>query len=293
MSIDELTDTEFITQPLKQPVSRNNASEDEGARPSPSESHQKTENVEPTDDEYFEQMRREVAKNDEIPPLMEMNLPPHEQRRPIEADEEEIEEWGLRCRLLEDEMNCFQETYKNFPYRKKEHRSPGVHPGMMCAFCRVKAECFSDSCPNITDGDERYDIILNEGLCRMCLEMYHWEAECPRAQKPCYYCERVRGTPFDYMRHGIDHHTALCNIPNRKEEASVALKRAKEDSEEAFAESERKHRRRRERHGREEQLRVHEMRRQHAYDGQPLEESPENCVRGVTTNVLPDFWMFT
>ncbi|KAK6016390.1 hypothetical protein OSTOST_18127 [Ostertagia ostertagi] len=288
---------------------------DQQAQAAASVSQQKFGNIEPTDDEYFDQMTREVNETEEMPALaaeepvveeMEANdsqqhrqqgtqevaNPPRLFQRVEERGEEEIssdisksgddssegemEELERRCHLLERRMDRIHAAFLRFPYRKKEYQSPGIPEDKRCAFCWAKGEHFSESCPNVIHGDERTEMIDEVGLCRMCLELCSMERACPYTNKKCFYCERVRGTPFEEMSDGLDnHHSALCNIPNRKEEAREILNRARRDFKEAKMELELKQKKRQERD--EQGPSMPNKRRRHGY---PKEEQPKTWRRG-------------
>ncbi|KAK6030424.1 hypothetical protein OSTOST_03441 [Ostertagia ostertagi] len=109
---------------------------------------------------------------------------------------------------------------QNFPYRKKEWRSPNMKRRLTCAFCDVEGEHFSDSCPTITNGNQRWNIALEKKYCQYCLARCGNSKDCESRNKSCYYCDRVSRTSFEYFipdDHG--HNTALCNIPDRKADA--------------------------------------------------------------------------
>ncbi|KAL6727486.1 hypothetical protein Aduo_009356 [Ancylostoma duodenale] len=84
---------------------------------------------------------------------------------------------------------------------------------------------YSGACPEVTDGDERYNIVRHGGLCKHCLD--HCPPDkCKFKQRRCWYCERIRGTIVeDLMPDDGGHHRALCNVPN----AGNTLRRRIED----------------------------------------------------------------
>ncbi|KAK6018280.1 hypothetical protein OSTOST_16147 [Ostertagia ostertagi] len=148
-----------------------------------------------------------------------------------EREDSEIEELKNQCRYLEQKVDFMHDVVRKFPYRKKEFVSPGMRKDRSCAFCKAEGQHFSDSCPHYVDGDERYEMMIDEGVCRYCLERdkCNYDNTCPYAYKECFYCSRLEGTPFEYMIIKDGHHTALCNIPNRKHEARTELDKAREE----------------------------------------------------------------
>ncbi|KAK5978058.1 hypothetical protein GCK32_022800, partial [Trichostrongylus colubriformis] len=255
---------------------------------------ERSEDAELNDDEYFEQMTREVTVDEDLPPLASEDSdeeeggdqspeehqqisqrveerPPRDELNAVEEEEVtdgemeemeevestdgeteetgstdgEVEELEQRCRILERRMDRLHEAFMKYPYRKKEHYSPRMPPEMRCAFCFVLGEHFSDSCPNVIKAMDRYELLRDEGLCITCLERCSMFDDCPYLHKRCYYCERVRGTPFEDLIEDFEHHTAVCGIPDLKERARERLNAARRDFREAVVELNHARRRRR------------------------------------------------
>ncbi|KAK5965071.1 hypothetical protein GCK32_021340, partial [Trichostrongylus colubriformis] len=121
---------------------------------------------------------------------------------------------------LEERMAWMERDLQDFPYRKKESRSPYMNPSLNCAFCDREGEHFSDSCPNVVNGDRRWEIMRERSYCQYCLKRCGYYEDCAYRRKGCYYCNRVKGTAFEFLiPDDRGHHTALCNIPDRKNEA--------------------------------------------------------------------------
>ncbi|VDP33382.1 unnamed protein product [Heligmosomoides polygyrus] len=165
--------------------------------------------------------------------------------------QEEAREIELRRRVedLQNWVDRMRRDLRDFPFRKKEIQSPGMCPKLKCAFCEAEGEHFSDSCPIVTNGDERYSIIRDLSACYKCLEYCPamWpddeqddqqkRKECPYKDKDCYYCKRLQGTTFeDLIPDDGGHHTALCNIPQKKLLARVRFEREEDELRELLGE---------------------------------------------------------
>ncbi|VDO21038.1 unnamed protein product [Heligmosomoides polygyrus] len=138
---------------------------------------------------------------------------------------------------------------RDFPFRKREIQSPGMCPTLKCVFCEAEGEHFSDSCPIVTNGDERYSIIRDLSARYKCLEYCPamWpedeqddqqkKKKCPYKDKDCYYCKRLEGTTFeDLIPYDGGHHTALCNIPQKELLARVRFEREEDELPELLGE---------------------------------------------------------
>ncbi|WKX99734.1 hypothetical protein Q1695_014534 [Nippostrongylus brasiliensis] len=146
--------------------------------------------------------------------------------------EEQLNHSNEEEQLSQENIGRYQEEVKlmtaeltTYPFRKREHRSPNMKPSTKWAFWGALGEHFSDCCPVITNGDERWEIINDELLCQHCLRPYHRE-NCTYKTKRCFYCDRVQNTSFaNPIPFVCSHPTALCNIPDKKH---IAEKRRNE-----------------------------------------------------------------
>ncbi|WKY04272.1 hypothetical protein Q1695_005341 [Nippostrongylus brasiliensis] len=175
------------------------------------------------DDDQEEEMdlRSEDGSDDDAPepePAQPAQIEPQ-----IEQDEDAEyarRETELRQRVdnLQNRITRMIADYYRFPFRKSEWESPGIHPDLRCLFCGEVGRHYSESCPRVTDGDERYFIIRNMGACDYCMEFCR--GTCRYRFRRCFYCERVRGTMFEeLMPEDNGHHSALCSIPGKKKRA--------------------------------------------------------------------------
>ncbi|VDP15334.1 unnamed protein product [Heligmosomoides polygyrus] len=136
-----------------------------------------------------------------------------------EDDGREAELLG-RIQAVESRIQRMRMQLLRFPFRKSERISPGMHPELSCAFCGEVGMHYSESCPTITNGDERYDIILWSSACFRCLEFCPGGEKCKYAHRRCFYCQKLEGTEFqDLIPRDEGHHSALCNVPHKKERA--------------------------------------------------------------------------
>ncbi|KAK6033313.1 hypothetical protein OSTOST_00486 [Ostertagia ostertagi] len=149
-----------------------------------------------------------------------------------EADEVEVEqqphdEWRARNKLNERYNNCNQ-SCANFRQIIDELRKHPTCPPrrfglgaiineserhMRCAFCRAIGRHYSDSCVEIRSVLVRRRMIEDRGRCEECLEYCYGGTDCPKYDVRCFHCRKY------------DHHTALCELPDKSEE--IAEKRAK------------------------------------------------------------------
>lgn len=97
-------------------------------------------------------------------------------------------------------------------------------------FCREAGEHYSESCPIVPNRDERYNIVVKRGRCIRCMEHCERRGFCSYKDKKCFYCKRVKRTIFEqYTLTDSGHHSALCTIPDRMEEARRELDRMEQD----------------------------------------------------------------
>ncbi|VDP62455.1 unnamed protein product [Heligmosomoides polygyrus] len=72
--------------------------------------------------------------------------------------------------------------------------SDKVDDTVQCIFYLAVARHYSDSCPVVIDGEERFAIVMKEGICRYCLENCPAERCRFRTKRPCWYCKKIEGT---------------------------------------------------------------------------------------------------
>lgn len=73
-----------------------------------------------------------------------------------------------------------------------------------------------ESCPRITCGDERYNIIRQAGACSQCKEFCPGDSDAGQ-HKRCFYCQRIEGGAFeDLIPEDEGHHSTICNVPHKK-----------------------------------------------------------------------------
>ncbi|EYB82584.1 hypothetical protein Y032_0356g3356 [Ancylostoma ceylanicum] len=179
------------------------------------------------DQDYFNRMVSEVnADSDE-----DMD---EDNRKPglvaISSDEDEAweeEDVFSKIRRVNEEIKEMEQVLKEFPYRTISESSRGVENWVTCAFCKEVGRHYSDSCPQVTDGDERYNLAIFNGLCKFCLNKCP-QGGCKFRPRTCWYCERIRGTiAEDLIPDDRGHHRALCNVPNARGELRRRIEEAK------------------------------------------------------------------
>lgn len=117
---------------------------------------------------------------------------------------------------LQAQAQALREILHEFPYRTIKD-SDTVDETVQCAFCKAEARHYSDSCPVVISGDERFAIVMNDGICRFCL------GNCPaeqcrfRTRRPCWYCKKIEGTIVeDLIPDDRGHHKAICPVPDKR-----------------------------------------------------------------------------
>ncbi|VDP17439.1 unnamed protein product [Heligmosomoides polygyrus] len=135
-----------------------------------------------------------------------------------------------RLKQLKERARAIRKGLRSIPERKCEWQSPRICSTMECVFCR-KAGChYSDSCPMITDGDERHRIVRKRGRCPRCMEHCERRGYCAYVNRECFYCAKAKNTVFaDCKSTEGRHHSALCSIPKRMQEAKRELNRLEND----------------------------------------------------------------
>ncbi|KHJ91498.1 integrase core domain protein [Oesophagostomum dentatum] len=130
---------------------------------------------------------------------------------------DEMDERNVRIRRLEDEINDLRGELRWLPVRRIGETSRGVDPSIVCTFCKDAGRHYSDSCPMMTNGNQRFYYVQDNDLCKYCLMDCEPSRPCPSRRKRCWYCERVEHTVLDFLipRDG-GHHRALCSIPDAR-----------------------------------------------------------------------------
>ncbi|RCN36505.1 hypothetical protein ANCCAN_17616, partial [Ancylostoma caninum] len=172
------------------------------------------------DPDYFEQMIDEVKTYSEDESMDGDHDLVLENISSDEGDardnNEDINDETWRRRRLREDLLQVEHVLRNFPFRKIGESSRGVESSVECAFCRRVGQHYSDSCPEVTNGDERYNIVRHGGLCKHCLD--HCPPDkCKFKPRGCWYCERNQSTIVgDLMPDDGGQHRALCNVPNAR-----------------------------------------------------------------------------
>ncbi|VDO35676.1 unnamed protein product [Haemonchus placei] len=134
----------------------------------------------------------------------------------ISSDEEDnrVDDHTSLNRLQED-LWKIKKVLKKFPYRMIGD-TKGVASDKPCAFCGKTKRHFSDSCPKVTNGNERYHIVSTGKLCVHCLDNCP-KHKCKFKPRSCWYCDRVRGTiAEDMIPEDNGHHKALCSVADSR-----------------------------------------------------------------------------
>ncbi|EYC07869.1 hypothetical protein Y032_0068g177 [Ancylostoma ceylanicum] len=147
-----------------------------------------------SDPDYFEQMIDEVRtcsedeSMDEDHDLVLENISSDEGDA-CDNNEEISDETWRRNRLREDLLQM-EHVLRNFSFRKIGESLRGIESWVKCAFCRRVGQHYSDSCPKVTDGYERYNIVRHGELCKHCLDQCPPD-KCKFKPRRCRYCERI------------------------------------------------------------------------------------------------------
>uniref|UniRef100_A0A7I5EDQ5 CCHC-type domain-containing protein n=1 Tax=Haemonchus contortus TaxID=6289 RepID=A0A7I5EDQ5_HAECO len=176
-------------------------------------------------DDETETKEREMANNEVggcgQEPMEDESLPtPNE---PIQKrTEQEEDRWKM-----EDELEKLEHSFNYLPKRKIQEFTKNA-AFSRCSFCGQQGKHFSDSCPRITRGFDRWDFIEDNGLCRHCLEDCSQKG-CSNRSDSCWYCEVIlKKAPI--LRSLVPqkyHHRALCPIPDSKPEIAARIKKMK------------------------------------------------------------------
>ncbi|XGW25891.1 hypothetical protein V3C99_006917 [Haemonchus contortus] len=163
-----------------------------------------------TDDEYMDRLIEENSEeegkwDDEDSEIQNSN------EEPCRMTPES--EWAR----LEKTLRELEYAHQYLPQRKIRWASPNKRSDVRCTFC-ASVWHFSDSCPTMTDEDERFRFVQRRKLCQYCLEDCDPNKTCPRERDECFYCNiiwKVKSLRF-LIPNDNGHHRALCNIPNSK-----------------------------------------------------------------------------
>ncbi|KAK6022761.1 hypothetical protein OSTOST_11527, partial [Ostertagia ostertagi] len=151
-----------------------------------------------------------------------------EQEQERQARDRHEEERRRYIAELEDELAELQDGFTLLSRRRFGY-SDNVKEWIKCPFCGAIAHHYSDSCPEITTGQERYNFIEENGMCRICLGRGHKAAECRTEEKDCWYCNTVRGRALYFLVEEQEHHRALCVIPDSKDRIRARIRRVEEE----------------------------------------------------------------
>lgn len=137
-------------------------------------------------------------------------------KEPTSSSTKEAKKELMQHRLkdLEKELADLRFSYECLP-KRRIGLAPNCPEQGVCSFCNNDGSHFSDSCPRITNGDERWHFVRDKGLCQHCLRDHG--PECRDGVKECWYCKIAKKTVLKSLI-PLDggHHGALCNIPDAK-----------------------------------------------------------------------------
>ncbi|KIH68938.1 hypothetical protein ANCDUO_00725 [Ancylostoma duodenale] len=177
------------------------------------------------DCDYFERMVEEVqddevdmAADEDVDSRRQSPVPPYDDEGPSSVKAELPSTWnaGSTSMELRQRIALLEEAREQLPFGTFGASSRGVEERVTCSFCSLTGVHCSDSCPNVRDGNERFEIVMRSDLCKYCLERCPYEV-CKYRYRDCWYCARVRGTTIeDLIPRDGGHHRALCNIPDAK-----------------------------------------------------------------------------
>ncbi|EYB91373.1 hypothetical protein Y032_0206g1958 [Ancylostoma ceylanicum] len=131
---------------------------------------------------------------------------------------------------LEQDLDDLYYGLKFLPQRKIGETSAGVESHVRCSFCGQYGVHYSDSCPELVNGDERFSFIVRERLCQYCLEDCNPRRRCKSRNKRCWYSGIVERTVLNFLIPNDDgHHRALCSIPDSKNKIAERIAEIKEE----------------------------------------------------------------
>lgn len=174
---------------------------DEDLDPQPEDEepeHQVNDNAEPM--EHVDGVEAEPQPNAPIRQQIEQEL---QQLRQAQND------FHLMIEELRNEPVCAPRRFGRGAIHQEDERF------MRCAFCSAVGIHYSDKCTDVRLARERRSIIEDRKRCLECLEYCRGGKQCPKYYARCYYCG------------SYEHHSALCELPERSEEISEQLSRAR------------------------------------------------------------------
>ncbi|EYC11735.1 hypothetical protein Y032_0049g1740 [Ancylostoma ceylanicum] len=177
------------------------------------------------DCDYFERMVEELqddevdmAADEDVDSRRQSPVPPYDDQDPSAVKAELPSTWNAGSTSMEliQRIALLEEAREQLPFRTFGESSRGVDEWVTCVFCNLTGVHYLDSCPNVRDLNERFEIVMKSDLCKCCLERCPYEV-CKYRYRDCWYCARVRGTIIeDLIPRDGGHHHALCNIPDAK-----------------------------------------------------------------------------
>ncbi|KAK5976284.1 hypothetical protein GCK32_018977 [Trichostrongylus colubriformis] len=201
-----------------EPEERSNRDKNNQDGPLPSEDHALS------DDDYMQKLIQESRGADTPPEAAERRRRSYSEESDYDRAHEEY------IRSLERQLDDLYEGRFLLPQRRIGMEGADVGPWITCVFCGRNGMHFSDSCPEITDGDERFSFVQRNGLCQHCLRDDCAPNRCSGSRKQCWYCNIVAETVLDFLIcDDGGHHRALCNVPNSKDRITERIKRVKEE----------------------------------------------------------------
>uniref|UniRef100_W6NDX6 CCHC-type domain-containing protein n=1 Tax=Haemonchus contortus TaxID=6289 RepID=W6NDX6_HAECO len=169
--------------------------------------------------EYLEELEEEEGEVGE------------EEEEPQEVEQERIRQQNAIARQeIEGDIRQLQQARTNFLQIIDElRRLPTCPPRRLgygavrsdterfirCAFCRASGKHYSGSCGEFPSVSVRRRMIEDRGKCVECLELCRRDESCKRYYDCCYHCGKY------------DHHSALCELPDRSDEIAEQLAHAR------------------------------------------------------------------
>ncbi|KAK5970963.1 hypothetical protein GCK32_012130 [Trichostrongylus colubriformis] len=177
-----------------------------------------------TDDEYLDRLIDETCEE--------------EVASSMEEPEPSVPSQPWELQKLKKTLEDLEDAAVRLPQRRIAYVSPSKDCDVECTFCNSISH-YSDSCPRIKDGDERYRFVKKRGLCQYCLGSCNPYFACSREKNDCFYCGIMRkkeSLRFLIPKDG-GHHRALCNIPNAKNLILERIREVKREMEEVSGEA--------------------------------------------------------
>ncbi|KAK6059917.1 hypothetical protein COOONC_02431 [Cooperia oncophora] len=165
--------------------------------------------------EFLEGVELEEAEanEEEEPPNLRERLREEDgnRREYIQQELQQLKQARDNLRLIIDELR----QHPTCPPRRYGYGaiSNNAERLMRCAFCRSVGRHYSDSCDEITSVTERRQMIEDRDRCVECLENCKGRQLCPKYYARCFHCGE------------FDHHSALCELPDRSEEVAESFQR--------------------------------------------------------------------